>query len=157
MRVLIGHYLLESEEVPEEKVSEYKSRIGQEGWEIDRNIYLWRSKGLVRIYESNWERRTLDIVRAIVIELRPYNRDMLNVHFPDRAIDAPDQIMSISGYHSRIPHNISKVKEICGVLDGLGVGYLVNPDKFPLTENMELCSEHIRRIVSGDIQKLRLF
>jgi len=157
MKIFVGNaLLLDNEVIEENKLQEELERRKGEGWELQRKIYLWDKVGLVCSRNSD---KSVDLEKTIRVELLEYDLNSFSTDFPGRAILAPDKVIFVNGYDygiGHICHHISSVIRACKVLERNGVYCLVNPNRFPLLENIEYCSPKIKNWLRIDIKRIYL-
>ncbi|MCX8158906.1 MAG: hypothetical protein N3D20_01280 [Candidatus Pacearchaeota archaeon] len=154
MRIFVGNsLLLEDRVISEEHYdNEIKRREGR-GWELKRHIYLWGSEGLIMAAKNPMP---LDLIRTIFVGLAIYNHNYFESDFPGMAIRIPEQLIMIDGGGSGLKHYLGEAIKICKVLERYGIGCLVNPNKRPLSENIEYCTKKIKRLAGQKLNKIYL-
>jgi len=157
MKVFVGNALiLDNEIIEENELEKELERRNGEGWELQRWIYLWDRDKIIRSCNSD---KSVELERTIRVEVFEYDLNSFSSDFPGRAISPPNKRIFINGYNygiGNIRHHLSSAIKVCNILERNGVYCLVNPNRFPLLENIEYCSMKIKKRLGMHIESVSL-
>ena len=151
VRIILGSRIL-LEPVAFDSPREWERRRGN-GWEIERDIYLWDLKGHVGIDEPD---DPIDITKAILIQSWEYD-GTFREDFPRGVIGPPNRIVRITGDCSGLRHHIRNVREVCEILEDYQIDCFVSRDPdSPAYKGEQYRSPGLKRAASSRVRKISL-